>query len=458
MAKLPRQKKQELPALERIHTVSEVTKNYTEVQALTEATRCLQCKKPTCVPGCPVNIKIPQFIKKITEKDFFGALEVIKQDNDLPAVCGRVCPQERQCEGACILHKTKQEPVGIGNLERFVADYARENKLDSCKVKRPKNNKRVAIIGSGPAGLACAGDLIALGFEVTVFEALHELGGVLSYGIPEFRLPKNILQHEIQALAEAGVVFKKNHVIGKIKTIPKLLAEGFAAVYIASGAGFPSFMNIPGEDLNGVYSANEYLTRLNLMRAYHDFAETPIKKLSRIAIVGGGNVAMDSARWARRMGAETYLIYRRSKAEMPARIEEVEHAEQEGINFLLLSNPTRFIGNEQGNVLGVEIQKMTLGEPDSSGRRRPEPQKGSEYVLDIDAAIIAIGTQANPIIADTTPGLQINKYGYITTDEVGRTSLKGVYAGGDIVSGAATVIEAMGAGKKTAQTIFSDLS
>lgn len=456
--KTPRQKKFEQPGNERIQSFAEVTHNYTEEQAVLEANRCIQCKKPLCVSGCPVNIQIPQFIKKIAEKDFLGAYQTIKKDNDLPAVCGRVCPQETQCEGNCILGK-KGEPVAIGNLERFVADYVRIHEQDTVKTCVDKKTKKVAIIGSGPAGLACAGELIAQGYPVTVFEALHELGGVLVYGIPEFRLPKNIVRHEIQMLEKAGVKFKKNQVIGKIKTIDELLTiHGFSAVFVGSGAGFPSFMNIPGEELNGIYSANEYLTRVNLMRAYQDNVDTPIKKAKQVIVVGGGNVAMDAARCARRLGAEVSLVYRRSKEEMPARIEEVHHAEEEGIQFLLLNNPVRFIGDVQGNVVSAEIQKMELGEPDASGRRRPVAVAGSEYLLTTDAIVIAVGTQANPIIKDTTPDLDTNKWGYITANDNGKTSKDYVYAGGDIVSGAATVILAMGAGKKAAQAIAQQLS
>lgn len=455
--KITRQKKFELPGQERIKNYAEVSHNYTPEQALLEANRCIQCKKPLCVSGCPVNIQIPQFIKKITEKDFLEAYQIIKSDNDLPAICGRVCPQETQCEGNCILGK-KGEPVAIGNLERFVADHVRTHEQDTVKHCSEKKTKKIAIIGSGPAGLACAGELIARGYQVTVFEALHELGGVLVYGIPEFRLPKNIVKHEIAMLEKAGVHFKKNQVIGKIKTIDELLSiHGFSAIFIGSGAGFPSFMNIPGEELNGIYSANEYLTRINLMRAYRDDADTPIKRAKKVIVVGGGNVAMDAARCARRLGADVSLVYRRSKEEMPARIEEIHHAEEEGINFLLLNNPLRFIGDEYGNVVSAEIQKMQLGEPDPSGRRRPLPLPGSEYILETDTVIIAVGTQANPIIKDTTPDLGTNKWGYIIADENGKTSKDHVYAGGDIVSGAATVILAMGAGKKAAQAIASQL-
>ncbi len=454
--KIARQKKKEQAPQERNRNFEEVAFNYTPEQAVLEASRCIQCKKPLCVEGCPVNVSIPAFIKKIKEKDVPGAYQVIKKDNYLPAVCGRVCPQESQCEGKCVLG-IKGEAVAIGNLERFVADQAREQAFpaETSSLTTTKNGKKVAVIGSGPSGLTCAAELNALGYEVTVFEALHELGGVLVYGIPEFRLPKKIVKTEIDALAKAGVTFEVNRVIGKIFTIEELMkARGFAAVYVASGAGFPSFMNIPGEELNGVYSANEYLTRVNLMKAYLPNAETPLKRGTNVAVIGGGNVAMDAARSAKRLGAEhVYLIYRRSKEEMPARIEEVHHAEEEGIEFLLLNNPLKYTGNDKGFVQKALVQKMELGEPDASGRRRPVPIPGSEYELDVDVVVVAVGTQANPIIKDTTPDLETNKWGYIVTNEDGKTSKQGVYAGGDIVSGAATVILAMGAGKVASKAI-----
>lgn len=455
--KISRQKKREQAPNERNKNFEEVAFNYTPEQALLESSRCIQCKKPQCVEGCPVNVSIPQFIQKIKEKDFLGAYQTIKKDNYLPAVCGRVCPQEIQCEGKCILGK-KGEPVAIGNLERFAADWAREqapNPQPLFQQAEKGNKKKVAVIGSGPSGLTCAAELNALGYDVTVFEALHELGGVLVYGIPEFRLPKKIVKKEIESLAKAGVKFEVNMVIGKIFTIDELMKEkGFSAVYVAPGAGFPSFMNIPGEELNGVYSANEYLTRVNLMKAYLPNAETPLKLGRNVAVIGGGNVAMDAARSAKRLGAEhVYLIYRRSKEEMPARIEEVHHAEEEGIEFLLLNNPLKYIGDDKGFVKKALVQKMELGEPDDSGRRRPVPMAGSEYELDVDVVVVAIGTQANPIIKDTTPGLETNKWGYIVTNEEGKTSKQGVYAGGDIVSGAATVILAMGAGKVASKAI-----
>jgi glutamate synthase (NADPH/NADH) small chain len=455
--KISRQKKREQAPNERNKNFEEVAFNYTPEQAVLEASRCIQCKKPQCVEGCPVNVAIPQFIQKIKEKDFLGAYQTIKKDNYLPAVCGRVCPQEIQCEGKCILGK-KGEPVAIGNLERFAADWAREqapNPQPLFQQAEKGSKKKVAVIGSGPSGLTCSAELNALGYEVTVFEALHELGGVLVYGIPEFRLPKKIVKKEIESLAKAGVKFEVNMVIGKIFTIDELMKEkGFSAVYVAPGAGFPSFMNIPGEELNGVYSANEYLTRVNLMKAYLPNAETPLKLGRNVAVIGGGNVAMDAARSAKRLGAEhVYLIYRRSKEEMPARIEEVHHAEEEGIEFLLLNNPLKYIGDDKGFVKKALVQKMELGEPDDSGRRRPVPMAGSEYELDVDVVVVAIGTQANPIIKDTTPGLETNKWGYIVTNEEGKTSKQGVYAGGDIVSGAATVILAMGAGKVASKSI-----
>lgn len=456
--KIFRQKKREQLPDERNKNFNEVAFNYTPEQAVLEASRCIQCKKPLCVEGCPVNVAIPQFIKKVKEQDFAGAYQIIKKDNYLPAVCGRVCPQENQCEGNCVLGK-KGEPVAIGNLERFVADWASKNipaTPTAANAPEAGDKKKIAIIGSGPSGLTCAAELNARGYDITVYEALHELGGVLVYGIPEFRLPKAIVKKEIEALAEAGVKFEVNRVIGKIFTIDELLQEkGFAAVYVASGAGFPTFMNIPGEELNGVYSANEYLTRVNLMKAYDQkISNTPIKIGKNVAVIGGGNVAMDSARSAKRLGAEhVYLIYRRSKEEMPARVEEVHHAEEEGIEFLFLNNPLAYFGDEEGFVKKALIQKMELGEPDSSGRRRPVPLAGSEYKIDVDVVIVAIGTQANPIIKDTTPDLETNKWGYIVTNEAGKTSKHGVYAGGDIVSGAATVILAMGAGKVAAKEI-----
>ena len=454
--KILRQKKREQNAEARTKNFDEVTYNYTPEQAELEAKRCIQCKKPMCVEGCPVNVKIPQFIKKITEGDYAGGYNTIKEDNFLPAVCGRVCPQESQCEGNCILGK-KGEPVAIGNLERFLADTAMKNHCSEIPSIKD-NGTKVAIIGSGPAGLTCAAELRVKGYSVTIFEALHVAGGVLVYGIPEFRLPKDIVHCEINSLKAMGVDLKLNYLIGKILTIDDLFAKGFKAVFIASGAGYPGFMNIPGEDLNGVYSANEYLTRINLMKAYNETFDTPVKSGKNIAVIGAGNVAMDAARCAKRMGAENvYIIYRRSRDEMPARKEEVEHAEEEGIKFLLLNNPLEYKGDENGFLKSAIIQKMELGEPDSSGRRSPVALKGSEYELQLDTVIVAVGTHANPVIADTTPNLEVNKKGYIIATEAGLTSRDSVYAGGDIVSGAATVILAMGAGKKAAKAIDEKL-
>ncbi|HXK65190.1 MAG TPA: NADPH-dependent glutamate synthase, partial [Spirochaetota bacterium] len=424
------------------------------------ATRCLQCKRPTCVEGCPVNINIPGFIKAVKEGNPLEAFAVIKQTNSLPAVCGRVCPQEDQCEKLCVLAK-KGDPVAIGNLERYVADYEREKQHYTFTKGETVKGKRVAIIGSGPAGLTAAGDLARMGYSVTVFEALHKAGGVLVYGIPEFRLPKDIVQYEVDALKAMGVTIELSRVIGTAETVNDLLSSGFDAVFVATGAGLPLFLDIPGENLQGVYSANEYLTRSNLMKAYR-FPEydTPIVKGEKVAVVGGGNVAMDSARTALRLGSkEVYIIYRRSKKEMPARIEEVERAEEEGVIFKLLTNPVRFIGDEKGRVKAVECIQMELGEPDASGRRSPIPVKGSEFIIDIDVAIIAIGNGPNPLIPKTTPGMDTTKRGNIIADpETMKTSKRGVFAGGDIVTGAATVIQAMGAGRKAAKAIDEYLS
>ncbi|MDR2428846.1 MAG: NADPH-dependent glutamate synthase [Candidatus Margulisbacteria bacterium] len=456
--KIARQKKPEQDPQIRRTNFLEVSGNYSPEQARREASRCLQCKNPACVSGCPVGVKIPQFIQRIKDGDFAGACEIIRADNYLPAVCGRVCPQETQCEGCCVLGK-KGEPVAIGNLERFAADWAAVNTAAEARkpalprAERAQSAVKVAVVGSGPSGLTCAAELNAAGFAVTVYEALHELGGVLAYGIPEFRLPKEIVRREIKNLSAAGVRFETNAVIGRLRTVDDLL-KSFAAVYIASGAGFPSFMNIAGEDLNGVYSANEYLTRLNLMKAYQPDADTPILKGRRAAVIGGGNVALDAARSVLRLGAErVYLVYRRSRAEMPARREEIQHAEEEGLEFLFLNNPVQYFGDENGFVQKALIQKMTLGEPDASGRRRPAPQAGSEYELAVDTVIVAVGTQANPLLKNTTPDLPTDKRGYIVVDENGRTAKKGVWAGGDIASGAATVILAMGSGKRAAKDI-----
>ena len=433
---------------------SEVALGYTEEQAVDEAKRCLNCKNKPCVGGCPVHIDIPSFIKEMAEGRFEEAYSVISKSSSLPAVCGRVCPQETQCEQRCV-RGLKGEPVGIGRLERFAADY--HNKNSGEKPKRPEpNGHKVAIIGSGPSGLTCAGDLAKKGYDVTVFEALHLAGGVLEYGIPEFRLPKAIVQKEIDTLRDLGVKIETNMVIGKVITIDELMDEqGFEAVFIGSGAGLPRFMNIPGENLKGVYSANEFLTRVNLMKAYLPGSATPIQKAKRVAVVGGGNVAMDAARCAKRLGAEeVYIVYRRSLEELPARKEEVEHAMQEGIIFKLLNNPIEILGDENGFVKGMTCVEMELGEPDESGRRRPVPRKGSEFTMELDCVIMAIGTSPNPLIKSTTQGLETKKWGGIVADDsTGLTSREGVYAGGDAVTGAATVILAMGAGKASASAI-----
>ena len=431
----------------------EVALGYSEEQAVEEATRCINCKNKPCMNGCPVGVQIPDFISKIAEGKFAEAYEIITQTNSLPAVCGRVCPQETQCESKCV-RGIKNEPVAIGRLERFAADYY----LNHCERKTPdikKNGHKVAIIGSGPAGLTCAGDLAKLGSDVTIFEAFHAAGGVLVYGIPEFRLPKAIVAQEVEGLKKLGVKIETNTVIGKTFSIDDLFEAGFEAIFIGSGAGLPMFMNIEGENLNGVYSANEYLTRINLMKAYKEGYDTPISKNSSVAVVGGGNVAMDAARCAKRMGAENvYIVYRRSEEEMPARREEIHHAKEEGIIFKFLNNPLRIIGDENGQVTGMECIQMELGEPDASGRRRPVPVKDSNFILDVDAVIMSIGTSPNPLIRTTTPGLEANKWGCIVADEAtGATSREGVYAGGDAVTGAATVILAMGAGKDAAKAM-----
>ena len=453
---IKRQIMPEQQPLERAKNFSSVTYGYTEEQAVLEATRCLQCKKPTCIPGCPVGIDIPEFIKKIKKGKFLKAAKDIKKYSFLPAVCGRVCPQESQCEGRCLLGK-KNDPVAIGNLERFVADYEAKHGDMELPEMPPKTGQRVAIIGSGPAGLAAAGDLIKMGHDVTIFEALHKPGGVLIYGIPEFRLPKDIVKREIDYLQRLGVLIKCDYVIGKIKTIDQLLNEGFNAVFICTGAGLPIFMDLPGENFNGVYSANEFLTRTNLMKAY-EFPkyDTPVKRLKRVAVIGGGNVAMDSVRTALRLGAEkAYVIYRRTRKEMPARNEEIEHAEQEGVEFYFLTAPIKIIENEKGWVSGIQCIRMEPGEPDDSGRRRPMPVKGSEFVIEADEVIISIGTSANPIITQSTPDIKLNRRGYIEVygEEGCYTSKKGVFAGGDIVTGSATVILAMGAGRLAARLI-----
>ena len=458
--KIPRQKMPQQDAKNRIRNFNEVPLGYDEKTAMLEAARCLQCKRPTCIDGCPVNINIPGFIKALKEGKPLEAFFTIKQTNSLPAVCGRVCPQEDQCEKLCVLAK-KGDAVAIGNLERYVADYEREKEHFLAQRSDSHTNKKVAIIGSGPAGLTAAGDLARIGYNVTIFEALHKAGGVLVYGIPEFRLPKDIVQYEIDALKAAGVTVELSRVIGTAETVNDLLSTGFDAVFVATGAGLPLFLDIPGENLQGVYSANEYLTRSNLMKAYK-FPEydTPIVKGQKVAVFGGGNVAMDSARTALRLGSkEVYIVYRRSRTEMPARVEEVERAEEEGVIFTLLTNPVQFIGDEKGRVKAVECLKMELGEPDASGRRSPIPVKGSEFTIDIDVAIIAIGNGPNPLIPKTTPGMDITKRGNIIADPVTmKTSKIGVFAGGDIVTGAATVIQAMGAGRKAAKAIDEYLS
>jgi len=433
----------------------EVALGYTEEMAKEEAQRCLQCKHRPCVSGCPVNVQIPEFIKLVAEGKFEEAYKKIYETNSLPAICGRVCPQESQCEKFCVRAK-KGESVGIGRLERFVADWYMAN-CESKPEKVEKLNKKVAIIGSGPAGLTCAGDLAKMGYDVTIFEAFHTPGGVLMYGIPEFRLPKALVQKEIENVRKLGVEIKTNMVIGKVLSIEELMEEeGFEAVFIGSGAGLPSFMGIEGENLNGVYSANEFLTRINLMKAYKfPETDTPVKVGRNVAVVGGGNVAMDAARSAKRLGAENvYIVYRRSEAEMPARLEEIHHAKEEGIIFKLLNNPTRILGTEDGWVKGIECVEMELGEPDASGRRRPIAKEGSEFVLDVETVIIAIGQTPNPLITSSTPGLDSHRWGGIIADEeTGATSKPGVFAGGDAVTGAATVILAMGAGKKAAKAI-----
>lgn len=431
----------------------EVALGYTYEMAVNEAKRCLNCKNKPCRTACPVQIDIPAFIERVANEDMEGAYQIISQSSSLPAVCGRVCPQETQCESKCV-RGIKGEPVGIGRLERFVADYHREHCTEKPGIPTP-NGHKVAVIGAGPSGLTAAGDLAKLGYKVTVYEALHLAGGVLVYGIPEFRLPKIIVQKEIDNLKAIGVDIETNMVIGKVLTIDELFEMGNEAVYIGSGAGLPRFMNIPGESLKGVYSANEYLTRINLMKAYKEGSKTPIKHSRKVAVVGGGNVAMDAARSAKRMGAEeVYIVYRRGMQELPARKEEVEHAEEEGIIFKTLTNPVEVLGDENGNVCGMKCVEMELGEPDASGRRRPVVKEGSEFVLEVDTMIMSIGTSPNPLIRSTTPGLETNRHGCIVTDgDDGLTTREGVYAGGDAVTGAATVILAMGAGKAAAKAI-----
>ena len=443
----------------RAKNFEEVCLGYNKEEAMEEASRCLNCKNARCITGCPVNINIPAFIAEVKEGNFEKASQVIGESSALPAVCGRVCPQESQCEGKCILG-IKGEPVSIGKLERFTADWARENNIAPVPAKE-KKGKKVAVIGSGPAGLTCAGDLAKMGYDVKIFEALHEAGGVLVYGIPEFRLPKQtVVAHEVENVKKLGVEIETNVIIGKSITIDELInEEGYDAVFIGSGAGLPKFMGIPGEQANGVFSANEFLTRNNLMKAFRDDYDTPIHQGKKVAVIGGGNVAMDAARTALRLGAETYIVYRRSEKELPARVEEVHHAKEEGIQFHLLRNPKEILVDENGWVKGLRVIKMELGEPDESGRRRPVEVPGSEYDLDVDTVIMALGTSPNPLISSTTKGLDVNKWQCIIADENnGATTKEGVYAGGDDVTGAATVILAMGAGKAAAKGIDEYLS
>ena len=437
----------------RAKNFEEVCLGYTEEQAIKEANRCLGCKNPKCVEGCPVSVNIPGFIAKAKEGDFEAAAKEIAKYSALPAVCGRVCPQESQCEGKCVLG-IKGEAVAIGKLEKFTADWSRKNNIDLSEVEAP-NGKRVAVIGSGPAGLTCAGDLAKKGYDVTIFEALHEAGGVLVYGIPEFRLPKeDVVKAEIENIKKLGVKIETNVVIGRTITIDELMKEEkFDAVFIGSGAGLPKFMGINGENANGVFSANEFLTRVNLMKAFKEEYETPVRAGRKVAVVGGGNVAMDAARTALRLGAETHIVYRRSDAELPARAEEIHHAKEEGIIFDVLTNPTEILTDENGWVKGMKCVKMELGEPDASGRRRPVVKENSEFVMDVDTVIMSLGTSPNPLISSTTEGLDINKWKCLVADENGLTTKEGVYAGGDAVTGAATVILAMGAGKKAADAI-----
>jgi len=453
--KVPRQAMPEQDPKKRIHNFNEVPTGYTAEIAMTEAKRCIQCKKPACIEGCPVDVKIPEFIKLIADGDFIGAARKLKETNGLPAVCGRVCPQEDQCEKVCIMGK-KDDPVAVGRLERFAADFERESGNILIPEVAPPTGKKIAVVGAGPAGLTIAGDLVKLGHGVTIFEALHKSGGVLIYGIPEFRLPKAIVDAEVDYLEKLGVKIVTNAAIGRLKTVDELFDEGFHAVFLGVGAGAPVFMNIPGENLSGIYSANEYLTRSNLMKAYlFPEYDTPIVRGKNVAVIGGGNVAMDSVRTALRLGAENaYIIYRRSEVELPARKEEVHHAHEEGVQFKILHNPVEYIGDENGWVKQIKCIRMELGEPDASGRRRPIPIKGSEFTIDVDTVVVAIGTEANPVIPKTTPGLDVNKWGYIVTKgETGETSREGVYAGGDIVTGSATVILAMGAGRQAASAI-----
>ena len=483
MEKISRQKMPMQEPKKRIKNFDSVALGYTKEQAILEAKRCIQCKKPACMKGCPVEVNIPGFIKKIAEGDFESAVKILKEKNNLPAICGRVCPQETQCEIECILGK-KGEPVAIGRLERFAADWEKKNRIQDTPMDQGQAGYRisatsttetladretsadrqysedkkakVAVVGSGPAGLTCAADLAKMGYKVTIFESLHLPGGVLMYGIPEFRLPKAIVEHEIDYIKSLGVEIKYNMVIAKTKTIQDLFDEGYKAIFIGTGAGLPQFLGIPGENLKEIYSANEFLTRVNLMKAYK-FPEydTPIKIGRKVAVIGAGNVAMDSARVSLRLGAEeVHIVYRRSEKEMPARLEEIENAKEEGVKFFLLTAPTKFIGDENRNINKMECIKMELGEPDSSGRRRPVPIKNSEFIMEVDTVVMAIGQSPNPLVPKTIPGLQVGKHGNIVTDEkTGATSVPGIFAGGDIATGAATVIDAMGAGKRAARSI-----
>lgn len=457
--KVPRQKMPEQDPKVRARNFDEVPFGYTPELARLEASRCLQCKKPKCIEGCPVEVEIPAFVKLISEGDFAGAARKLKERNSLPAICGRVCPQEDQCEKVCVVGK-KDQPVAVGRLERFAADWERTKGEVTIPQKAPATGKKVVVVGSGPAGLTLAGDLILKGHEVTIFEALHKPGGVLIYGIPEFRLPKDIVQSEVNYLERLGVKVECNCVIGRIETVDELLKE-YDAAFLGLGAGLPQFLNIPGENYCGIYSANEYLTRSNLMKAYlFPRYDTPIARGKNVVVFGAGNVAMDSARTALRLGADSVrIVYRRSRDEMPARIEEVHHAEEEGVQFYLLTAPTKFLGDDNGWVTGVECLRMELGEPDESGRRRPVPVKGSEFRLECDLAVVAIGAGANPLLPTQTPGLELNKRGYIVADlETGKTMKPRVWAGGDIVTGSATVILAMGAGRKSANSIHEYLT
>ena len=453
--KIPRQSMTEQEPDDRVQNFNEVPFGFTEEQALAEAQRCLECPKAPCINGCPVEVDIPGFIRLIMEKDYAAAARKIKETNSLPAVCGRVCPQEEQCEIACVLHK-KFTPVAIGSLERYVADFERENNLVELPKKQPPTGRKAAVVGAGPAGLTVAGDLILKGHEVTIFEALHKPGGVLVYGIPEFRLPKNIVQSECDYLRDLGVEFKNSTVIGKMDTIDELFEMGYDSVFIGTGAGLPNFMGIEGENLIGIYSANEYLTRSNLMRAFDEQNyDTPIIHGKNVAVLGGGNTAMDAVRTSLRLGAENaYIVYRRSEAEMPARKEEIHHALEEGVQFHMLTNPVKFIGDDKDRVVAMECIQMELGEPDASGRRRPVPIEGSNFTMDVDLVVVAIGNGSNPLIPATTPGLETNRWQNIVADEeTMQTSREGVYAGGDIVTGGATVILAAGAGKKAARAM-----